>query len=303
MTDRSPADLRIDRTIDAWLHLGPTELADDVIARTRVALHDTPRRRWWWRTWQLAPGSSSTRATSLLVAALAVAVLAVGTRLWTAPGIAGPSPWPTPIPSVEPSVVPSPTIPGNGALPIGGAPVYAGTYSFSAFQPAFSFTVDKVVKLNCAAGAQCHGTVDVNAPGWIGLEFGGADGSEVDFIRLDQVYDANAPTKLIDPPADLVGWVNALPGKAQFAPVQAISVGGLPALQFDVSIPGDKQFGTIPGGFGQAGIGVNGLRITLVTVHGHLVLISEWLGQRNSERDPVAALHSLQPLVDSIAWS
>src|SRR5204863_8334515 len=94
----------------------------------------------------------STQATSLVAAAVAVAVLAVGTRIWSAPSIGGPQASPTQTPSAEPSTRPSPSVVVNRALPVGGSPVYAGTYAFSAFQPALTFTIDKVVKLDCSAG-------------------------------------------------------------------------------------------------------------------------------------------------------
>jgi hypothetical protein len=302
VTDRSPEEVRVTRTIDAWLELGSTELSDRVIDRARIEVHATPRRHSRrllpvpWRG--LDPGL----ATVFGVAAVILLAVAVVVRLGPAPGVGGPPSSPSPVPS--PSATPAAVRP----LPVEG-PVFAGMYH-TALQPALSLTVDRVVQLDCSAGSQCHGIVDIDQPAWVDMEFGYGDGSEIDIIRLDKVYDPRAPTKLIDPPQDIAAWIQALPGTAVFAAPTAVTVGGVPALQFDVAMPGTVQFGpmpAVPGGpGGDAGIGPSGLRVILVTVHGHLVLISEWLGPHNSLRDrpaALAALASLQPLVDSITWS
>jgi len=190
------------------------------------------------------------------------------------------------------------------ALPLqeAGQPSFPGTYS-PKFQPPLTITIDHVVDLDCAAGYICRGDVDANMTGWLGLSFGNVHGSEIDLVRLDKVYDPAAPSKLIDPPVDLAAWLVALPGTAVLAPPKTVSIGGRPAIQFDVKTPGDLQLGPMPGGGdGQAGIGPNGLRIVLVTVDGLLVLISEWIGADNTVLDRQAALDSVQPLVNSIKW-
>ena len=180
--------------------------------------------------------------------------------------------------------------------------MFAGRYT-THFVPALTLTIDHVVDLDCAPGYRCRGDIDTNAPSWLGFEFGNVHGSEIDIIRLDKVYNPKSPKKLIDPPSDITAWVKALPGTAVLQAPQAVLVGGIDATEFDVKTAGDLQFGPIPEiPDGQAGLGPSGLRVVFVTVHGHLILISEWLGPDNAVRDGAAALEGLQPFVKSIAW-
>lgn len=221
---------------------------------------------------------------------------AAGPSSSTAPLLATVTP-----PAATPTAA-APSVRAALALPEAGQPSFPGTYS-PKFQPPLTITIDHVVDLDCVAGYICRGDVDANMNGWLGLAFGNVHGSEIDMIRLDKVYDPAAPSKLIDPPVDLAAWLVSLPGTAVLAPPKTVSIGGRPAIQFDVKTPGDLQFGPMPdGGGGQAGIGPNGLRIVLVTVDGHLVLISEWIGADNTVLDRQAALDSVQPLVNSIRW-
>jgi hypothetical protein len=190
-------------------------------------------------------------------------------------------------------------------MPFGGQTIFAGYY-MTYFKPALTVRIDKAVNLDCAPGYDCRGDVDANEAGWVDLEFGNVHGSELDIIRVDKVYDPMAPKTLVDPPADLAGWLQALPGKgtAVLSAPKAITIGGLPATQFDVRTPGELQLGHIAGtADGQAGIGPSGLRIIVLRVHTQVVVLTEWLGPENTIRDGAAALASLQPVVESIVWS
>jgi hypothetical protein len=273
-----------------------------VIERSRMEIHTTRQRRPWGSILGLRT-SRPTRLASTLAAA-AVVVILVGVALNAVSGpIVGNHPTPSPTATSSVAV----------ALPNGGQPLFPGTYS-SQFTPALTFTVGDVVDLDCAAGFTCRGAVDANSAGWIDLEFGTLHGSEIIVIRLDQVYDPSSPTNLIAPPQDISAWLSALqvenastyhsvPGFAVFQPAKSVIIGGLPALQFDLKTPGNIQFGPMPDDpASQAGIGPNAMRVTFVTVHGHLVLISEWLASKNTVHDGPAALESLRSLVESISW-
>jgi hypothetical protein len=300
MSTRSTSDVQIDRTIEAWLELGPTELSGRVVDAARAEIHRTRQQGSWWAAWRLPSRRLIRAVASFALAAVVIAMIGVGLRVASTPAV-GNYPSPSPTPSATPVSSPAASAATVGVLPDGGQPVFSGTYS-TRFQPALTLTVDRVVDLDCSPGYLCRGTVDVNAAGWLDLEFGNVHGSEIDIIRLDKVYDPKSPKKLIDPPKDLAAWIRALPGTAVLQSPKAVVIGGLPGTQFDVRTPGNLQFRLIPGGYGQAGIGPSGLRVILLTVHGHLVLISEWLGADNTVRDGQAALDSLQPLVDSIKW-
>jgi len=248
-------------------------------------------------------GTTMTRIIQAAGLAVASVVLAA-----CGPGVAA-TPTSNPAITTNPqaSSAPSPaaiaTAPIPSILPAGGSELFAGSYT-TRFTPALTLKIEKAVALDCSPGYDCRGDVDVNEPGWLGFEFGNVHGSELDIIRLDKVFDPKAPTKTIDPPADLSAWVQALPGTAVLGPPTAVTIGGIEASQFDVQTPGDLQLGPIAGmADSQAGIGPSGLRIVVLRVHGQVVVISEWLGPDNTIRDGAAALASIQPVVDSIEWS
>lgn len=186
-----------------------------------------------------------------------------------------------------------------------GASIVAGTYR-SHFEPALTFSADPdlVKAVDCAPGFQCRGDVDVNTSGWVGLEFGSTHGTEIDLVRLDKVFDPSAPTELIDPPKDLATWFKGMVGSSAAGTATAVTIGGLPALRFDVHLAGDVQLGPIPGqeGGGPPEVGPNAIRVFLARAHGQVVLISEFLGARNTTGDRAAVLAALQPLIDSITW-
>jgi len=233
-------------------------------------------------------------ATTMLVAACSASPAASGPGASASPLIATPAPTAT-------TAAPSAAV---QVLAAGGQGAVPGTYRTAFEPPLLTLTIDReVVKLNCDPSAQCFGGIDANKAGWLDLEFGAANGSEIDVIRLDKVYDPTAPASVIDPPSDLAAWLEALPGTAVLDPPKAVEIGGLPATEFDVKTPGEMQFGPMADpADGQAGIGPSAVRISLVIVAGHLVIISEWLGPENTARNAQAALDSLQPLVDSIVW-
>ena len=56
--------------------------------------------------------------------------------------------------------------------------------------------------------------VDVDTPGWLGMEFPLPDGvlGTIGIVRVEKVSDPEQGGKLIDPPKDLAGWIAKLPG-------------------------------------------------------------------------------------------
>jgi len=243
------------------------------------------------------------RGGGLLVASL---LLTACGPTAAAPSASSPGVTASPQPTAAPTATAAATAPIPSALPAAGTTVFAGYYT-TEFQPALTLRIDKAaVALDCAPGYDCRGDADKNEAGWVDLVFGNLHGAELDIIRLDKVYDPKAPTKLIDPPTDLAAWLEALPGSgmAVLAAPKSVSIGGVAATQFDVRTPGELQLGHIAGTAGdRAGIGPNGLRIIVMRVHGVVVVMTEWLAEENTSRDGAAALTSLQPLMDSIAWS
>ena len=96
---------------------------------------------------------------------------------------------------------------------------------------------------NCAPGFKCRGRIDVNLPGWIGIEFGQPK-IEMNVVRVDKVNDPANPGGLMDPPADLAAWIASRPGVTVTAQ-KAVKVGGLAGTQLDVRI-GNKDFDLRP---------------------------------------------------------
>jgi hypothetical protein len=302
MTGRRASDPALDPSIHAWLELGPTELADRVIERSRADIEVTRQRRAEGWLSGIRTRQPARLAWILAAAAVVLVLVAVGVSVVSGPLVGS---------HASQSTTPTSVI--AGALPKGGEPLFPGTYT-SPFTPAFTFTVGDVVGLDCATGFTCRGAVDANQPGWIDMEFGTQRGAEIMFLRLDQVLDPSSPTNVIPPPEDLSAWLTALeaanrshyhsvPGFAEFEPAKSIVIGGLPALQFDLKTPGNIQFGPMADDpTSQAGIGPNAVRVVFVTVHGHLVLITEWLAAGNTVLDRPAALESLRPLLESVTW-
>ena len=226
------------------------------------------------------------------VAAIAVVLAIGGAAYFLAPAggqVGGPPkatpspPAPTALPSASAVILPSSEF------------VYPGTY-IPAFDPGLTFKIDREVQHNCAPGFKCRGSIDVNLPAWLGLEFG-QPRIEVNVVRVDKVNDPAKPGALIDPPADLAGWLASRPGVTVDAQ-KAVQVGGLAATQLDIHT-GDKDlsFGPITG-VTDVGLGLGAnwtARLFVVPVDRRQVLIV-----LHAED---GSLSELLPLVDSIVWN
>jgi hypothetical protein len=93
MTTRSPSDFDFDRTIDAWLALGPTELSDRVVESASAEVHRTRQRGARWADLGRRPRPRAWLIQSLGVAATVVILVGVALRLSSPPKIgAGPAP-------------------------------------------------------------------------------------------------------------------------------------------------------------------------------------------------------------------
>jgi len=282
-----------DAVLAAWLEEGPSALPESTRRAIAVTTRTTMQRRH--PLWMPRGRPLMNTYARWAVAAIAV-VLAIGGAAYVlAPGggqIGGP---PNATPSPSPSAVASATSPAS-PIPLPKAEfVYPGTY-VPAFDPGLTFTVDHEVEHNCAPNFRCRGSIDVDLPGWMGLEFG-QPRIEVNIIRVDKLNDPAKPGSLMDPPADLAAWVAGTPG-VTVSSQKAVKVGGLAATQLDVRTGNkDVAFGPIPGvtdiGFG---LGANWTaRLFVVPVDGRQVVII-----LHAED---GSLTELQPLVDSIVWN
>jgi hypothetical protein len=103
MTTRQPSDFDFDRTIDAWLAIGPTELSDRVVQSARAEVARTRRQGTWRRSW-IPTGVFSRRLVAGLATVVVIAALVgVGLRLATLPpNGTKPSPSPTDLASPGP---------------------------------------------------------------------------------------------------------------------------------------------------------------------------------------------------------
>lgn len=191
----------------------------------------------------------------------------------------------------------------SASLPPESGDLFPGTYK-TPFEPPLTLIVGHEVDLDCAPGYRCRGEVNVNLPSWVALDFGHDHGAEINFIRLDQVFDP-ASGRVVDAPDDLATWIATLPG---FTVVKSldVTVGGVAAKQLDVRTGSDTtgEFGPIPGiDEPHAGIGPDALaRLIVLRVEGHQVLITVGVDPDNTVHDFDAAVASLQPLIDSIEW-
>jgi hypothetical protein len=225
------------------------------------------------------------------VAAIAVVLAIGGAAYFLAPaggGVGGPPnatpspPAPTALPSASPAILASQGF------------VYPGTY-VPAFDPGLTFTIDREVQHNCAPGSKCSGSINVNLPAWMDLEFG-LPRIEAFIFRVDKVNDPAKPGRLMDPPADLAAWIASRPGLTVIAQ-KGVTVGGLAGTQIDVRT-GNKgvAFGPITG-VTDPGMGIDAnvtARLFVLPVDGRQVLIML--------RADDGSLEEIQPLVDSIVW-
>jgi hypothetical protein len=286
----------------AWLEEGPTGLPE--ATRRAIAVNTrttTQRRRPIW-TPQRRP--SMNIYARWAVAAIAIVVAVGGAAYYLAPAgsqVGGPPNATASATSSSSSAVASATPPAPTALPSASPAilasegfVYPGTY-VPAFDPGLTFTIDREVEHNCVPGSKCRGSIDVNRPGWIGLQFG-LPRIEVNVVRVDKVNDSAKPGAMIDPPADLAAWIASRPGVTVTAQ-KAVQVGGLAGTQLDVRTGNeDLSFGPIPG-VTDVGLGLGAnwtVRMFVVPVDGRQVLII-----LHAED---GSLTELQPLVDSIVW-
>lgn len=283
-----------DAILAAWLEEGPTALPEPTRRAIAVTTRTTTQRRH--PLWVPRGRPLMNTSARWAVAAIAVVLAISGAAYFLAPagGQIGGPPIATPTPSSS-SAVASAT-PAASPVPLPTAEfVYPGTY-VPAFDPGLTFTIDREVKHNCAPGFKCRGSIDVDLPGWMGIEFG-QPRIEVNVIRVDKVDDPANPGSLMDPPADLAAWLASRPG-VTVTSQKAVKVGGLAATQLDLRTgTKDLSFGPIPGvtdvGFG---LGANWTaRLFVVPVDGRQVVII-----LHAEDGLVS---ELQPLVDSIVWN
>lgn len=147
--------------------------------------------------------------------------------------------------------------------------------------------------------------VDVDTPGWLGMEFPLPDQilGTIGIVRVEKVFDPEHGGKVIDPPKDLAGWIAKLPGLKVVAAPTPVKVGGIEGEQLDVLIgPEDVGVGPIPGAHVGNGFPKNyAARIIVVNVDGQDVQISfspDEVGSRHFK----AAVTYAQPLIHSITW-
>jgi hypothetical protein len=275
-----------DAILAAWLEDGPTSLPEPTRRAIAVTTRTTTQRRH--PLWVPRGRPLMNTYARWAVAAIAVVLAIGGAAYFLAPagGQVGGPPNPTPSATALPSA--------SAAILASGGSVYPGTY-VPAFDPGLTFTINREVQHNCAPGFKCRGDIDVNLPGWIGLEFG-QPRIEMNVVRVDKVNDPAKPGALIDPPADLAAWLASRPG-VTVNEQKAVQVGGLDATQLDIRTGDqDLSFGPIPG-VTDVGLGLGAnwtARLFVVPVDGRQVVII-----LHAED---GSLDELQPMVDSIAW-
>ena len=288
-----------DAILAAWLEEGPTALPEPTRRAIAVNTRTTSQRR---RPFWMPRGRPLMNIYARwAVAAIAVVLAIGGAAYFLAPagGQFGGTPSASPAPSASTSAVASATsAAAPSSIPFQLAKegfIYPATWA-PAFDPGFTFTVDREVEHHCAPGFACRGSIDANLPGWMDLEFG-QPRIEVHVVRVDKVNDPANPGALIDPPGDLATWLASRPGVTVDSR-KAVRVGGLAATQLDIRTGGqDLSFGPIPG-VTDVGLGLGAnwtVRLFVVPVEGRQVLI-----MLHAEDGSVT---ELQPLVDTIVWN
>jgi len=279
-----------DAILAAWLEEGPTALPDPTRRAIAVTTRTTTQRRR--PIWVPRGRPLMNTYARWAVAAIAIVLAIGGAAYFLAPpgGQVGGTPTASPSPSASTSVI-------DSATPFQLAKegfIYPGTWA-PAFDPPLTFKIVREVEHNCQPGFACRGDIDVNLPGWLGLEFG-QPRIEINVIRVDKVNDPVHAGQVIDPPTDLAAWI-ASRTDLTVVSQKPVTVGGLAATQLDVQVHGkDITFGPIPGVTDvTAGIGANWIaRLHVVTVGGHQVLVITHAED--------GSIYELQPIVDSIVW-
>lgn len=288
-------DRAFERATRDWLESGSDRTPARVTDAVLLAVRTTPQQRGLRIPWRSPTMNPFTRVAAVAVAVIAVLVGSIYVLVPRGgvggPPVATPSPSAPPSPSPTATAVPSPT----PAALAGEGDVFPGTY-VPQFDPGLTFTIEHEVEHNCAPGFQCRGSIDVNIPGWLGLEFG-QPAIEFAMIRVDKVDDPANPGSQIDPPADLAAWIASRPGLTVLAQ-KSVTVGGRAGSQLDIRTGStDVSFGPIPGvtdvGNGLSANGVH--RLIVITLGGRQVLLRMFAGSGSVEE--------LQPLVDSIVWN
>lgn len=279
-----------DAILAAWLDEGPIALPEPTRRAIAVTTRTTTQRRR--PIWVPRGRPLMNTYARWAVAAIAIVLAIGGAAYFLAPagGGVGGTPTAAPSPSASTSVIAS-------ATPFQLAKegfIYAGTWA-PAFDPPLTFKIVREVEHNCQPGFACRGDIDVNLPGWLGLEFGQPK-IEINVIRVDKVNDPARVGQLIDPPTDLAAWI-ASRTDLTVVSQKPVTVGGLDATQLDIQTQGKAiEFGPIPGvtdvGFGLLPNTIS--RLFVVGVGGHQVVII-----LHAED---GSLYQLQPLVDSIVW-
>jgi hypothetical protein len=191
-------------------------------------------------------------------------------------------------------------VPDPLPLPASGR-VDDGVYDVS-FSPAFSMAITQ------------RGNVDVQMPGWIGVEFGfdapaahaaGTWAADIGVVRLDHVFDHGDADRVVDSPPDLAGWLTAWRGLEVVGGPTPITVGGLPATVLDVVAGKDgvvygpiPDFTEFPAGMGPGGRS----HLIVLRVHDAQVVISVGLVDDVSAEHFQRAVEAFQPMIDSIVW-
>jgi hypothetical protein len=292
-----------DAILAAWLEEGPTALPEPTRRAIAVTTRTTTQRRR--PIWMPRRRPTMNLYARWAIAAIAILVSVGGALYFLAPAggeVGGPptsAPTPSASTSVIASVTPAATRSSTPFLLAKEGFIYPGAWA-PAFDPAFTFTIDREVEHQCAPGFACRGSIDVNQPAWLGLEFG-IPAIEANIWRIDKVNDQADPSRLIDPPADLAGWMTNLPGITLVAPPKAVTVGGLPGTQLDIRGGSkDVTIGPIPD-VTEFGLGITANttgRWIVVPVRCHQIVIV-----LNGPEPFSTSVDELQPLVDSIVWN
>lgn len=119
MSVRSEPEFDFDRTIQAWLEPGPTELSGTVVDRARAEVHRTRQRGNEGTPLRLPLGRPRQAAATFLLAAVVVALVGIGVRIVSTP-VVGTKPTSSPVPTLR--AAPGSTAPSflpTGSMAVG----------------------------------------------------------------------------------------------------------------------------------------------------------------------------------------